>query len=117
MQIVIETRLACRTKMPPVEETEFYEEVAKKGRKHWDQEKILPAKHKLMELYRDPANTMIGKEQVAAAGHMTAPRLALHHALTEFTIIAAGLVQLIQSHCGEATFILGPSRLKFKGVM
>ena len=64
MQIFIETRLACRSKMPPVEETQFYEEVAKKGRKHWDHEKILPAKHELMELYRDPDNQMIGKDQV-----------------------------------------------------
>ena len=65
MQICIETRLACRSKMPPVEETAFYDEVAKKGRKYWDQEKIVPAKQELMELYRAPENKMIGDEQAS----------------------------------------------------
>ena len=59
--------------MPPVEETQFYAEVAKKGRKHWDHEKILPAKHELMELYRAPDNKMIGDEQVCVVSALRAP--------------------------------------------
>lgn len=56
--------------MPPVEKTVFYEEVAKKGRKYWDHEKILPAKHELMELYRAPENKMIGDQQVGLGSHL-----------------------------------------------
>ena len=69
MQICIETRLACRSQMPPVEKTAFYEEVAKKGRKYWDPEKIVPAKQELMELYRSPKNKMIGDQQVYLPSH------------------------------------------------
>lgn len=64
--------------MPPVEKTAFYEEVAKKGRKYWDHEKILPAKHELMELYRAPENKMIGDQQVKFAHYHWQVGGALH---------------------------------------